>query len=130
MLQMIIGSRSATRITRLAFSSTQPLLLLPQQQQQQQQLVRQFHIRHTHEINPFAKRGVLDASFELRKLLRDDKVFSSGKERRVKPSDERREQKERYIYQIEKRARKKIIKYIMSKIEARKKAKGQWEWNW
>jgi len=87
--------------------------------------VREYHVRHTYEVNQNAKKGLTDASFELRKLLREDKVNFTGRERRIKPTQERKMQEEKNIYQIEKRARKQIIKYIMSKIEARKKAKGQ-----
>ena len=82
---------------------------------------RDFHIRHTIEINRASKKGVVDASFELRKLCREDKIVSTGKERRIKPTELRVMREEKYAYNMEKRARKKIIKFIMAQLEARKK---------
>ena len=86
-----------------------------------QQPKRMFHVRYTIEINRQSKKGVVDASFELKKLCRDDGINNTGKERRIKPTQERVMREEMYAYQIEKKARKKIIKYIMSQLEARKK---------
>jgi hypothetical protein len=82
---------------------------------------RAYHIRHTIDVNLRSKKGYVDASFELKKALRDDGISWTGKERHVKPKEERVERQERYAYQMEKRARRKIIKYIMEQLDARKK---------
>lgn len=82
---------------------------------------RCYHIRHTIDINTKSKKGYIDASFELKKALKEDGISWTGKERHVKPKYERLERQERYAYQMEKRARKKIIKYIMEQLELRKK---------